>query len=1768
VVRLSVGSRSSKYSGGVNLKSLWKLKVALVTLVLFATPAAFAQKWPMPSKNTGVACTQCPGTLAGKLTYPYKDPIVRHVGRFLDSTTTGNVQNTGMRTVRARNMRHYTSRNRVYVQAGESAFLFDARTFFTATLAQPLVALNNINLTPLQGWGGRGGTYERIQLPDRYFYAESRDSGWQVGGIDVQRMLYDFDMDDRGYVYAATTSNGWGILRDDGSNTQGHVDPIVQVYNATVTAQSIFTIKANGNYYLVLGQPSSPRTEIYDVTTLTSGVAPLSAGVRTGVQNGIQGTRWAKDDARQRLALVHTDGRLRIHSYSSYINNGTPLLDQAPPANKAFASVAWDESGNLWVAETTTQLETNDLVKFVPSGGGYTRVPYTNIYGAAFRPERITAGGGHVAVLGFTNGSYDVALMKVEGGTPRLMNTDGFFRKYYAHAPDSTYVAQYSLTNSYYEPAGLLLIEQNNKTYLLYGAGGLGDVYEIEGGESITVQQLAGPYGTANPNSATTDGPYYGDILKFRATSNNPSATYTIDWDFGNPDSGNLNGAQSGLNATVQHQFTGLNTAAEIQASRSVTAKVSTDNSISGAVPVTLKLPIARVIFPGSTTAVTQQTKAAFEAVPGEVFKDASDGTVEGHFSTWTIDGVPVSVAPNATVPVGAIGSHTVAFTANYGTYNPTTFASSSPYVSTISSVNYTVKPFVASAITQASNGTNYTYNASARYSPTAVTATQWTVTWTLSGASAGTVQAQETSTVAVGTVPPFQVAKSTVQNNSVVTLQISVDPATVPAPAYATYTRTLNVSIPVIGINIVTGCTNANEDCTLQAVSTATPAQSTANWNLSWSIKRGVNEVASGTSNPITFKPTQEGSYTATVTETSFGVTGPQRAFQVAAQTCGPVAEEHQVTVGTDCGNNCAAGVSLTLNSNIFGYQVQPCDTLSWDFGDSTPGVSGKAEKASVTHTYARNGTFKPKFTIKNNSYSRTWEGTVTIGGGGGNPNPNPNTCLAPAGVSFTYSGNKGCGPNVPCKNNESVRFTALRNGGTIQSCDSATWTFDGTDVVEGRNPSKTFSTGQHTVSLVISNTAGTSTAYQQTLTIVNDTSTSTCEGFAQDFNLAINYTGPESGCSSSSPDKPCKVGEQIRFLPSIFGYTPQTCDTFTWSFGDNGTSTSREPSHAYSTARDRYTVTLKVSNSNNPGGATVSINVPFLFVPAQPAAELEFTNFPSASVSKNTTVTFSARVKNSNVVSSATGWIWDFGDQTVDTSQSTHNGATATITHTYTRSGSFNVSVRARNAADNSSNPPTGQAAGTVTVVDVPEYRYLLPVIAHGPGQNNSVWRSDVQIYNPDPNAGTTPLAMTATFRGVDKQLQINTSTFIYPDFMTLFTNGNDQGPVIITVRAQHAPQIWTRTYNQTEGGTFGQFIPAIRLDAAGGGAAVGEGRYYMAGLRNDARYRTNLGLVNPNAQTINANVRVYDDEGLQIGSFTRTLGSFQLDQFPITHATAAPSIDGKRPFSVEVEVPAGQWLIAYTSYVDGGSNDPVWIQAIRESEFSSADYRTSIVPGVGHIGAWRSDVTIYNPNGRTVTVDLAYHDQTGAKVAEAKAVPVGAGEFLQYDDLLKQGVLGNITSESLGMLRVTVPNTVTADRFPMTFARTYNDNGSGKTYGQGIPGFAAARANVKPGKPALIPGIRSNASYYTNIGVTNVSDTNVVVKVKRLDPVSGAELELMTINLAPNQSQVGRVDIAPLETASLKIETTGGNVWAFGSQVDKGSSDPEYIAATPLP
>lgn len=1743
--------------------------------------SVFAQEYPNPGKQSqaAVICTNCPGenpskqNNAGLKTWPYGTPLINHTGRFVNADQTRGYQGPGIRTLHARRVKiARTTRGsappRAYIQLGSALGVYSLNTFFTQVLPAGPVSASVMVSKARRG----GNPIEKVARWDAVVHPESDQSAWETPHADTQDRMFDFDYDDRGNVYLACGLFGWGIVRDSGETSGGQLDlQHQQLTDGTIgDPRAILSLKSSSRYYAIVSDDvGGSGRHVWDVTNPS---APTSGSTRLGLSYAIISS--AKDEARSRIAIINGNKALEIYDYGTLVAGGSPVASFTGGGTKKFKDVTVDNDGNFWTVEATTQAENNKLVKFERNGGGYTKRTFDVL--GTFTPgvipgetnNTIEYGDGFIGVVGKVDGSkLDARLFRVDGGEPVAVELNSFFKKYYWSSPVD-YSQPGPMTLLSY---GLYPVKWGNKSYVVVSTNGLGDVYELQGGDSISASQKSGSFGTINPNSKPTEsGPFYADLMKFTSTSSNPQIAYDVLWNFDNADSGAANDTNSRTGLDVEHQFTGLNTAAKITQTRAVKATAPLLGNQVDTVNVSLKVPVARIGV-ASTNVTVSTDNGTLELIAGESLSDASDGTVESHYAAWTVDAVQSKLLPNQTIPAGDVGTHTATLAANYGKYDGSFNTTGSPYVDTVSNVNYVVRPFIVAFNTPTTSGNSVTFRGTARHTGLAnvMSAIDWTVEWSLKTAGGADVVTPTSAVVSVGQIPNFTVAdKTSIPSGSILKLKVSVDPlGLIPAAAsYASHevTQTLITPDPKI---TKSGCLNAGQPCSFTAGSVA--GNPITGWTTTWTLLKGSQLVDSFTGNPFTPDIDDSGSYTVNLTAstTVFGGTS-SLPFTVAASICTNPPTEFQMSIATTCAGGCDVNETITIKGDPFQYQLEDCEEYQWNYGDGTTGTSGPGPNGRITtHKYTSKGSKTIRLKVKKGSQLST-EFTTVIQVGGTDPTPTP-TCTAPSNINFTYSGSKGCGPNKNCKVNEVVTFSGLRGSSGLQSCDVATWTFHNSQSGQKTVTKSYNATGSYQVSLQITNSLGTSEEVTKTLNIDPDDTVGQCET-PNAAKLNVTFRGRQSNCTGANNSVPCTAGEIIDFKSELFPINnPQSCDRFEWNFGDGSAAVTAQTTTKTYASNNTYNVTLKWYTTSNSTGVTVPITVPVgNAVPLKKVPTLAFSNFPTTG-SKGNPVTFTVNVTNPVDVPNATGWVWNFGDGEGPISQA-GSGNSATIQHTFTKTGTFAVSVKARNAEDTPS-AQTGQALNSpgITITDIPEFKYLLPVVTHGPGQNGSVWRTDVQIYTPDSSVNpANPLRMDAKLRNIPATLEVRNSTYTYEDFMRVFTNANDSGPVVITVRSQFAPQIWTRTYNQTETGTFGQYIPAIRIDAAAGSAsAFGEGKYYMAGLRHDAQFRTNLGFLNPNAATIPATVKVFDDQQLQVGQFTLQLPQYELQQFPITAAHAVPSLSPDRPFSVEITVPPGQWLIAYASYIDNASGDPMTLSAVRESELGLTDYSNIVLPGVGHVGEWRSDVTIFNPDTKSVVLDLAYHDSTGAKIAEAKSVLIRQGEFVQYKDLIKQGILGSLT-DSIGILRVNVAGPFPPAIYPLAFARTYNDKGTGKTFGQGIGGFAAARANVKPGKPALVAGIRSTPKYYTNVGLTNVSNVPVVATVKLLDPNSGAEQTLQTHNLQPNQSVVARIVMpSQLETGSLKIEVTGGNVWAFGSIVDVGTADPEYIAATPL-
>jgi hypothetical protein len=476
--------------------------LAILALGLVMALPAMAQKYVFPGKEIPAPCVDCLGKNAAGIpnkdlpTWPYADPFVRHVGRYVDSTTTGNVQNLGIRTVRAGMIRVSPATNRVYIALGEAVGGYSLDSLFDTTLALPLIDVGDL---PLAKRPTGRSPLEMVAPPQSLFYAESALSGWFWQILDAQRVLTDFDADDRGLVYVGTYDFGWGIERDTPAVSMMPMQFVQQVQNTPHAVNTVFSLKVGDKYYAVVSQnvASAGKHTIYDVTQV-----PVAGGLPVVASRPVVKTRrpvwnpiwprtssgivaWAKYDATERLAILDTAGHVRIFDYWSFVHGFGPRADYAPSSTaKAFADMAFDESGTLWIAEGPTirnsaQPTQNVLYRVSANGSGYTK-DTVDVYGGAFAPQKISAGGGYVVVAGKAPDQKnvltgDLRLINVAGATPRLMSTGDFIRRYYHAAP-----ATYADPGIYVDNWAVQLIRRNGTTYLLYSAGGLGDVFELQ----------------------------------------------------------------------------------------------------------------------------------------------------------------------------------------------------------------------------------------------------------------------------------------------------------------------------------------------------------------------------------------------------------------------------------------------------------------------------------------------------------------------------------------------------------------------------------------------------------------------------------------------------------------------------------------------------------------------------------------------------------------------------------------------------------------------------------------------------------------------------------------------------------------------------------------------------------------------------------------------------------------------------------------------------------------------------------------------------------------------------------------------------------------------------------------------------------------------------------------------------------------------------------------------------------------------------------------
>jgi hypothetical protein len=221
----------------------------------------------------------------------------------------------------------------------------------------------------------------------------------------------------------------------------------------------------------------------------------------------------------------------------------------------------------------------------------------------------------------------------------------------------------------------------------------------------------------------------------------------------------------------------------------------------------------------------------------------------------------------------------------------------------------------------------------------------------------------------------------------------------------------------------------------------------------------------------------------------------------------------------------------------------------------------------------------------------------------------------------------------------------------------------------------------------------------------------------------------------------------------------------------------------------------------------------------------------------------------------------------------------------------------------------------------------RYVLPGVADlNTGQAS--WRSDVRIFNSGaapqsatltlfPLGGGAPLTATAALNPGEVKLLDNI-------VQALFATTNVGGALHVTTPTESNLVVTGRTYAAANGGTYGQFIPAVTA-----GDAVGSGGRTLQILQveDSPRYRTNLGIAELNGQPATAEITVYLPDSKVAPRIDVPLGAYEYRQFGLQQLGLGNVYNAR--ISVNVVGGSGK-ITAYGSVIDQQTQDPTYVPA----------------------------------------------------------------------------------------------------------------------------------------------------------------------------------------------------------------------------------------------
>lgn len=227
-----------------------------------------------------------------------------------------------------------------------------------------------------------------------------------------------------------------------------------------------------------------------------------------------------------------------------------------------------------------------------------------------------------------------------------------------------------------------------------------------------------------------------------------------------------------------------------------------------------------------------------------------------------------------------------------------------------------------------------------------------------------------------------------------------------------------------------------------------------------------------------------------------------------------------------------------------------------------------------------------------------------------------------------------------------------------------------------------------------------------------------------------------------------------------------------------------------------------------------------------------------------------------------------------------------------------------------------------------------WLVPAAASAPGIGSSNWKTQIVVAN------TSNEARQVRFFFVEKGDPWPGAPLSGPHLIpaggSFFADDpladlNPTSGLLYATVDGDGTQVTTRTYNlASDGGTFGQGIPAINLSDA---ASVSN--YTLPMFMSDPdRFRANLGIVQASSGSIAVRVRIHTQDGSVLASrnYSSSSGYLQVNNLAGSLGVDDRVIEGGW-VSVELLGGTPAFWTCYLSIVDGSTDDPTYIMPVTQ-------------------------------------------------------------------------------------------------------------------------------------------------------------------------------------------------------------------------------------------